>query len=345
MTNITTLPKEFKWCTFDISADSTQITSFLNSHYRDVKNNWTRCFTEEYLKWYLTNSCDHIILGIKLVETNKIVGLITATFNTYCLSNESPKIIPNVDFICVHKQLRNKKMFNKLFNKMVTECKTLGFNNIFYKTNKDTSPNTCFYKSHTSFRPLNGKKLTESKYTVFSNRLSLDHVNKANKTISTLCNKNFIKLTDKHLSQVYNLYNDYIEKYSFYQIFTFDQFKQTFFNNNFVESFVLVDEDDTTHVIDFISYQKVLFTNTSTTIKCAYLYCYTSDEETAYRLIHDAIVMAYKNNVDIFYTHDLMEHTDVLPDLYFIKNNKTVHYHQHNHSHQNALLDSQLGVF
>ena len=127
-----------------------------------------------------------------------------------------------------------------------------------------------------------------------------------------------------------------MEKYNYHPIYSLDEFKHIFMDNEFVSSYVL--EDENGNVIDFISYytsKTRVVKNTSENdenefLNIAYLFYYTCVNTTSYKLLNELIYVVRDNNIDIFTAFDIMENETILNELGFEEGSGILHYYLYN---------------
>nr|QBK88437.1 MAG: N-myristoyltransferase [Mimivirus LCMiAC01] len=146
----------------------------------------------------------------------------------------------------------------------------------------------------------------------------------------------FREMNENDIADAYETFVSYISKYNCYPVYTTEQFKYIFFNNDHVTTYVLLEDDE---IVDLVSYYTIptkIISKTGTTNKTihminrGYLYYYTSNEETSYRLIKDIMVVAKNNGVDDFFMLNIMENNDNLIDFNCVEIKHKINYCLHN---------------
>jgi glycylpeptide N-tetradecanoyltransferase len=136
----------------------------------------------------------------------------------------------------------------------------------------------------------------------------------------------------RHLDQMFDLFNLYMEKYNLHPIFTQDEFKEKF-SNKLITCYVL--ESDDGDVLDFVSYylmqSRVLKAcEKHEFIRKACLYYYTSVNATPFSLISDLLIVAKNNDIHVFDALDIMENANVISELGFDEGTGFLHYYLYN---------------
>ena len=235
-----------------------------------------------------------------------------------------------INHLCVHPNLRNKRLAPVLIKEITRLFNLLGYFQAQF-TGANYLP-TPIYTTPIFHRPINIKKLVDTGFTVLEGKLSIKEVKRTHRLPDELSNKNFKKMEKRHLDQSFDLLNKYMEKYNYHPIFTKEEFEHLFFNK-FVICYVI--EDNENNVLDFISYfvfrSKILIKNEKHKfIEKAQLFYYTCINETPYRLLKDLLIIAKKNGVDVFNALNIMENENILRELRFGEGTGSLKYYLYN---------------
>jgi hypothetical protein len=306
-TNVT--PKPYNWKVFDINHFGENIVTFYNKHYNnqyDRENKLNQVFTVEYLRWLLGNN-GHIF-GIS-TDNNVIGGLVCVLKNNIQVYEKEQSAV-EICHMCLHKNLRKKGltevMFKELMHRNLSPDTKIGY---FSTTHYVPQP---ISKSSYYFRPMNFKKLVDSKFLTLekTNQNSLDEIIFQYKIIRRVTQDS--KMTNEHVDEVYALYCEYLEKYNMCVNYTIEQFRNRFINK-IVHSYVIINDGKITDFYSFmINDYKSL--NKDETIKVAQMLAYTSIEITPLTLFKYAIVHADDKKCDMFVCEDNGENYNVIFD-------------------------------
>jgi glycylpeptide N-tetradecanoyltransferase len=318
--NLIKLPYQFQFVTLDISEHCDKISEFLNKYYvEDTDSEFRLHFSSDFLRWHIKKPNYHpeLCLGIEVKSNNQLVGFISGIPIKHQLNMNTLDTI-EINFLCVHPKLRNKEMATVLISEIKRRSIDLGYQQAFYTTERYIPKP--FFTAKYYHRAINIIKLIETKFIKINNKIKIDDLIKYFDIRDEPFNDNFVKMEEQHILSVYDKFNDYMERYNFYPIYSIDEFKHIFYNNKYVSSYVLLDDDD--EVLDFISYYKLptkilKFNQKHDFINIGYVYYYTSIEETPYRLIMDLIIVAKKEGIDVMNILDIMENESHLNSLKF----------------------------
>ena len=331
--NPTKLPPDYEWLKIDLSNDQQmdQLITFLNEYYTNNKH-FSQVITVDFMRWYYNDLS--ILLCAKSSKHNLFVGFISGKIVKNQLNRHITDFI-EVKFLCVHAQLRHKKLVPCIITELKRQFNLLGFNKGFFNTNMYITKPVISAKCN--LRPINIDKLLETEFLKIdtkNNSITIDNIKKVNELLCKNIPKNFRKMEECHIPRVYELFNIYSEKYNYHPVFTLEEFKQLFYNNKFVETYVFEyvsengdseDEDDECndkYPIDFVSYYITEIKVTKgdhkgKIINKGTLFYYTSLHNTVYSIIKNILMVAKLNDIDVFCALDIMEHESILKDLNF----------------------------
>lgn len=326
------LPSDFEWCKFDLANHDNciEVAEFLDKHYvEDNDNEFRLQYKPEFIEWLYKKS-QHIAIGVRMKSKNIIVAFVCGKVGKYQVNKNKLDMV-DVNLLCVHKSLRNKRLVPVLVKELSRQFNLLGYSKALY--NASNYLPTPILTANYFHRALNVKVLCETGFVKVDETTNYKAVKKANRLPEKFSNKNFKKIEEKHLEQMYELFNTYMGKYNLHPIFTQEEFSYLFYGNKFVVCYVLEDEEG--NVLDFISYyvtqSSVLKNNEKYKyIKKANLFYYTSLTETPYNLIKDIMIVARNNSMDVFNATDIMENNSTVRELGFEDGTGTQHYYLYN---------------
>jgi len=300
--------------------DATTISNFLSDNYvEDTKFRYN--YSAEFIKWYIIDS-----INIGLYNDDLLIGFICGKkINLFI--NKKETIISEIDFLCIKKDYRNKKLCPILLNKLKEEFNKIGiYNAIFTSEHKYQNQIT---HSNYYIRLINPKYLYEIEYiNSIPTNIELPKI-KGSKYLIKLENY------DDYL-KCFELYKKYIINFDCYEIFTKKTFIERFMNNH-IKTFALYDNN----IIDFISYYNidinVLKQNKNT--KDGYLYIYSNNSNNLHKMISLLLHKLSEDNIDTFIALDIMENNTVLENLNFIHKQSNYNYYLFNNYNINININ------
>jgi glycylpeptide N-tetradecanoyltransferase len=300
--------------------DIKNIANFLSNNYVE-DNKFRYNYSEDFLKWYIDEDSKHICI----YDNNELIGFICGKKINMILNGEQ-KIIAEIDFLCVKKNNRNKKLCPLLIDRIKKKFNDIGiFEAIF--TSEHNYPNKITHCDY-YIRFINPKKLYEIGYINIEINLELPKI-KGNKSLIQITNYN----------ECLDLYNKYYKRFECYEVFDEISFIKRF-NNNHIKIYGLVENNK---IIDFISYYtidiNVITTNKIT--RDGYLYVYTNNSNNLHRMISLLLYKLKEDNVDSFIALNIMENTnDIMEDLKFI--NKKSNYNYYLFENNNEIKNNMM---
>ncbi|KAL8448076.1 hypothetical protein Emed_004075 [Eimeria media] len=124
------LPSGFLWTECDVSDPAVveELYQLLSMHYVEDDDNLFRFnYGREFLVWALDppGAFKEWIIGVRVEATNKLVGFITA-IPTALLCNGKRVEVAEVNFLCVHKKLRSKRLAPVLIKEITRRVNSKG---------------------------------------------------------------------------------------------------------------------------------------------------------------------------------------------------------------------------
>ncbi len=316
-----TLPDDFMWAEVNLADDKqiVEVVSFLNKHYcQDVNNAFRVNMTVEFMQWVFKNTHDKsYCLSMRVKKSNLMVGFISAYPTTVQLGRNIVKTA-EVNFLCIHKKIRDKNVAPMLIKQLIHECSKKNYKHAYFTSDKLFAEP--FFKCQYYHRALNINLLIETGFMNLKQDNKLNDVEKILSLPTETVNNNkiFQPLQEEDINASYDVLMTYFKKYSFYPLFDKEEFKKVFFGNKIVTTYVLKDADHNI-VLDVISYyhSRLASLKTGKIINQAHLYYYSSLHETPFRLIKDMMIVAKSNNMDVFTAYNIMENSNILKELHF----------------------------
>lgn len=332
------LTEDFIWDNSIDLADDIQcneVVTFLNKHYaEDINEKFRIKVTTDFIKWAVIGNRNpkHIhCLALRVAKSNLMVGFICSYPITVQIQKNKLSTT-EVNFLCVHKKLRGKNVCTLLIKELINMCVHNNLQHAYFTSNKLLPKH--FASCQFYHRALNVDLLYKTKFINLNNNgmeTMLSDVKRTLSLPSQPINKNFVKLQEDDIDSAYAILTDYLSRYSFYPIFSKDEFKNHFYNNKIVTTYV---NKDVTGVTDIISYYKSQLTvlNSPYIINQAQLYYYSSINETPFRLIKDMMIIAKSEGMDVFSAFNIMENINVLKELHFELGTGTINSYLYNYN-------------
>jgi glycylpeptide N-tetradecanoyltransferase len=306
-----------------------KIAVFLSENY--VENNKYRYnYSEDFLTWYL----DEDSLIDNIYNQDELIGFICGKKVNMILNGEK-QIMAEIDFLCIKKDNRNKKLCPTLINNIKQKFNNIGIYNAIF-TSEHNYPNKITHCDY-YIRFINIKKLYDIGYININDEKNFE-------LPKIKGNKKLIKIdNEKELLECFDLYNKYYKRFDCYEDFNNVSFIKRF-NNKHINIFGLVENNK---IIDFISYYTIDINviNTNKISTDGYLYIYTNNSNNLHRMISLLLHKLKENNIDSFIALNIMENTeDIMNDLKFInkKSNYNYYFFQNNNNINNNISNNKM---
>ncbi len=300
------------------------IAKFLSENYVQ-DNKFKYNYSEDFIKWYL----DDESLYECIYNNDELIGFVCGKkINISLFKKQST--IAEIDFLCVKKDERNKKLCPLLINKIQKKFNDINIYEAIF-TSEHNYPNKVTHCDY-YVRFINIKKLIDINYINIDKKYNLLFELpkiKGNKILAEITN----------YKECLNLYNKYYNKFDCYEIFNEASFIKRF-DNPHIKIFGLVENNK---IIDFISYYTIDINVIDKNIitKDGFLYYYTNNSNNLHKMISLLLHKLKEDNIDSFIALDIMENNeDILLDLKFInkKSNYNYYFFQNNINIKNNLM-------
>lgn len=316
------LPEGFKWDTMKLDDPLvlTELYTLLNENYVEDDDAMFRFdYQPDFLKWALQppgwRQDWHV--GVRVVKSGLLVGFISAIPGQIRIYDKAEKIV-EINFLCVHKKLRSKRVAPVLIREITRRVNLTGIFQAVY-TAGVVLPKpiaTCRYWH----RSLNPKKLIQIKFSSLSRNMTMQRTIKLYKLPDAPLTSGFRQMTKKDVPQAHKLLEKYLKGFKLTPNFSEEEFKHWFLpKNGIISSYVVADPNGT--ITDLVSYyalpSTVMHHPTHKLIRAAYSFYNVSTKTPWCDLMNDALIAAKADNFDVFNALDVMDNTKFLRELKF----------------------------
>lgn len=332
-----TLPQGFQWDTLQLDDPLVlkELYVLLNENYVEDDDNMFRFdYSPEFLAWALKppGFLKEWHCGVRVSKSNKLVGFISAV-PAHIRIYEKKKQIVEINFLCVHKKLRAKRLAPVLIREITRRVNITGIFQAVYTAGVvlPKPVGTCRYWH----RSINPKKLIEVKFSHLSRNMTMQRHLKLYKLPDTTKTPGIREFKTTDVEAVTRLLNSYLEKFDLVPIFTAADVLHWFIpQENIIESFVVEDPAKPGTLTDFVSFYTLPSTVMNhpqhNSIKAAYSFYNVSTATPWTELMGDALVLAKNKSFDVFNALDLMENSEFLEKLKFGIGDGNLQYYLYN---------------
>ncbi|CAJ0639488.1 8925_t:CDS:10 [Entrophospora sp. SA101] len=334
------LPKEFEWTSLELNNEDElkELYNLLTNNYVEDDDAMFRFdYSPEFLKWALMPPGYLKVwhAGVRVTASKKLVAFVSGIPGNIRIYNSRQNLV-EINFLCVHKKLRSKRLAPVLIKEITRRSHLQGIFQAVY------TAGVVLPKPISKARSLNPKKLVETNFSRLPQNVPLSRYVKKYKVSTKTVTPGIREMLEKDASAVRNLLNSYMEKFDFVPEFkNDDEIKHWILpRENVVWSYV-VEDTETKEITDFFSFyylpSSVIGNPTHKTINAVYLFYYAikeTDEEgikgKLQSLMKDALILAKLKNVDVFNCLDIMDNKVFISDLKFGAGDGYLNYYMYN---------------
>lgn len=328
------LPEGYEWIDMDIKnvEDRNEIFMLLSENYVEDNDCIFRFYySPEFLLWALSapKYLKNWHVGVKYKRSNKLVGFISGIPANICVNKKEVKMA-EVNFLCVHKTLRSKRLAPVLIREITRRVNLQNIWQAFYTAGvylpKPLGTAKYFHRS------LNVKKLIEVGFSSLNTRLTMSRAIKLYRVDEELSMQKLRKLEKKDIPSLLKLLNSYLEKFKIHINFTKEEIEHWFLpRKKVIYSFVNVEDGEVKDLISFYSLpSQVLGNSKHDLLNAAYGFYNIATTVDFKTLMNNAITLAKKNEFDVLNILDIMENKTILSDLKFCEGDGTLKYYLYN---------------
>lgn len=329
------MPKGFMWSDVDITdpTQKQQVYELLNKNYVEDDDCMFRFdYSLAFIEWALTppgfKTSFH--LGVRSVTSNKLVAFISAIPATIRAYEKKFKSV-EINFLCVHKKLRSKRLAPVLIKEITRRVNHSGIFQAVYTAGVvlPGPVSSCRYYHRT----LNAPKLVDIGFTRVPPRTTLARMCKQYKLPNETNTPGLCVMEDKHFEGACQLLRKHLDKFNLVVNFTTEDFAYWFKpRKDVISSYVIVDENGS--VTDMISYYHLhssLIGNANYShLNAAYSFYNVATSVDLESLMRDALILAKGEGMDVFNALEQMDNIDFLSSLKFGKGDGNLQYYLYN---------------
>ena len=351
------LPKGFEWSQIDIT-DSDQrkeVYDLLYQNYvEDDDCKFRFDYSPDFLTWALTppGYTQSFHLGVRLTKSNRLMAFISAVPAKVRVYDVTKDMV-EVNFLCVHKKLRSKRLAPVLIKEITRVVNFTGVFQAVYTAGVVLPGHvgSCRYYHRT----LDAKKLVDIGFTRLPPRMTMARMQKNYKLpVTTSLATTLRPMEPRDVPGAHKLVTKYLEKFKLSVIFSQEEFAHWLLpRKGVVSSFVNVrakkakqdevlegenaegeEEEEEEEVTDFCSYyhlhSSVLGDPVHKTLYAAYSFYNVATSVDLTELMRDCLILAKNEGHDVFNALNLMENERFLNDLKFGMGDGNLQYYVFN---------------
>ncbi|XP_073302548.1 glycylpeptide N-tetradecanoyltransferase 1-like [Primulina huaijiensis] len=344
------LPTPYEWITCDMDSEEmcAEVYSLLaNNYVEDDENMFRFNYSKEFLQWALRPPGFYRSwhIGVRVKSSKKLVAFITGIPAKIRVRNDVV-VMAEVNFLCVHKKLRSKRLAPVLIKEVTRRIHLENIWQAAYTAGVvlPTPITTCQYWH----RSLNPKKLIDVGFSRLGARMTMSRTMKLYKLPDQTATPGFRKMEPHDVPAVTRLLRNYLKQ--FVVAPDFDELDVEHWllpRENVVNSY-LVASPDNQEITDFCSFytlpSSILGSLSYSSLKAAYSFYNVSTKTSLLQLMNDVLIVAKKEEFDVFNALDVMQNEIFLKELKFGPGDGKLHYYLYNYRLKHVLRSSELGL-
>ncbi|KAL8895421.1 MAG: hypothetical protein Q9207_008182 [Kuettlingeria erythrocarpa] len=345
----------FEWVTMDLTDDKEleEVWELLNGHYvEDDEAMFRFNYSVSFLNWALKapgwRKEWHV--GVRASKSRKLVAFISGVPIALRIRTKTLKST-EINFLCIHKKLRSKRLAPVLIQEITRRCYQLGIFQAIYTAGivlpKPVSSCRYFHRS------LDWLKLYEVGFSPMPKNSNKARQLTKYKLPTSTSVKGLRVMQQKDAAAVQDLLHRYLKRFDMAPEFEAEEIEHWMVHDEKMTSeqviWTYVVEDPSTHKItDFFSFycleSSVIKNPKHGTVRAAYMFYYATEaafaenekglKERLNDLMNDALVLAKKYKFDVFNALTLLDNPLFLEQQKFGPGDGQLHYYIYNYRTQ-----------
>ena len=338
------LPDDFEWSQIDIDdpAQLTELYQLLSKNYVEHSTSQFRFdYQPEFLIWALKspNWNPTLLVGIRVKASKKLIGFISAIPASFKTAQSNQVKASEVNFLCVHKKLRSKRMAPMLIREITRRSHLLGVRQGVF-TAGIVLPEP-FAIARYFHRPLNPLKVLACNFCDDLSERDIAHLIPKFSVDPFELKQPFKyrKTLPQDIPEMFEIFNSYFRQFAFTPFFSLEEFEYWMLpREGVLYSYVFVGESD--EIVAFYSFYSL---PTSVldgevvreTMQVAYSYYYAlkSPQPNGISLLDITKCMiceALAQGFDMMNALDVFQNSQVLTESGFLPGDGRLHYYLFN---------------
>ncbi|XP_077475303.1 glycylpeptide N-tetradecanoyltransferase 1-like isoform X2 [Stigmatopora argus] len=327
------LPQGFCWDTLDLSNPFVlkELYTLLNENYVEDDDNMFRFdYSPDFLLWALRPPgwLPQWHCGVRVKSNQKLVGFISAIPATIRIYDIEKKMV-EINFLCVHKKLRAKRVAPVLIREITRRVNLQGIFQAVYTAGVvlPKPVGTCRYWH----RSLNVRKLIEVKFSHLSRSMTMQRTMKLYR-LPEAPKTSLRAMTKKDVPAVCRLLREYLGQFNLVPAMNQEEVSHWLLpRDNIIDTYLVENEGKVTDFLSFYTLPSTIMNHpVHRTLKAAYSFYNVHTTTPLLDLMSDALILAKSKGFDVFNALDLMENKTFLEKLKFGIGDGNLQYYLYN---------------
>jgi len=334
-----TMPTGFEWSNVNVQNDVERLELYnllANNYVEDDDCLFRFDYSHEFLLWALTppGFRADFLFGVRTTSNKKLVAFISGIPTRIQVHSREINVV-EINFLCVHKKLRSKRLAPVLIKEITRRVNLTGVFQAVYTAGTVLPVPISSARYH--HRSLNPKKLVRVGFSRIGQRMTMARMQKLYKLPDKPSNEKLRPMAKEDVSGVHKLLMNYLSKFKLKTLFTPEEVGHWLLpRDKVVNSYVIASDDDnegqTTKVTDLISFYHLpsSILHHDDTLYAAYSFYNVATSLPLVELMRDALILARAEGADVFNALNLMDNDDFLQELKFGLGDGNLQYYIYN---------------
>lgn len=344
------LPKHYEWCTCDVDCKDTmtEIYSLLSNHYVEDGESMFRCsYSKDFLKWALKPPGYFLSwhMGVRVQSTRRLVAFVTGVPVNIRVRGARMQMA-EINFLCIHKRLRAKRLAPLLIREITRRVHLENIWQAVYTAGVllPTPIAVCHYWH----RALNPKKLIKVGFSQLFGGMTMSQTIKHYRLPYNTVTPGFRAMERGDLPGVVQLLQQFLLQFVVSPELSEADVEHWLVPLENVVSTFVIEDVESNNITDFGSFctlpSNILEDKKLNTLKAAYSFYNVSTKTPLTQLVNDLMIVAKRNDYDVFTVLNIMQNQSFLKDLKFKIGDGQLHYYLYNYQVKDMLAPGDLGL-
>ncbi|KAG5832289.1 hypothetical protein ANANG_G00289510 [Anguilla anguilla] len=268
--------------------------------------------------------------GVRVNSNKKLVGFISAIPANIRIYDTEKKMV-EINFLCVHKKLRSKRVAPVLIREITRRVNLEGIFQAVYTAGVvlPKPVGTCRYWH----RSLNPRKLIEVKFSHLSRNMTMQRTMKLYRLPEAPKTAGLRPMTQKDVGAVHRLLGEYLRLFHLTPVLSPEEVEHWLLpRENIIDTFLVENQEGVvTDVLSFYTLPSTIMNHpVHHSLKAAYSFYNVHTTTPLLDLMGDALILAKSKGFDVFNALDLMENKTFLEKLKFGIGDGNLQYYLYN---------------
>lgn len=327
------MPTGFEWSDVNVedAAQRKELYTLLANNYVEDDDCLFRFeYSEDFLMWALTppGHRTDFLLGVRAQKSQKLVAFISGVPARVRVREREVEMV-EINFLCVHKKLRSKRLAPVLIKEITRRVNLTGVFQAVYTAGVVLPVPVASARYH--HRSLNPKKLVNVGFSRLASRMTMARLQKLYKLPNEPASPKLRPMELKDVPGVHKLLTNYLTKFQLVVKFTEEEVEHWLLPRpNVVDSFVISnDEGKVTDLCSFYHLPSSIL-GSDDTLYAAYSFYNVATSIQMTELMRDSLILGKSKGADVFNALNLMDNDDFLKELKFGLGDGNLQYYVYN---------------